>query len=129
MSGRLSEAYATKCAQAPGARVSCGPSVNPDVPPHAQSAVAANEPHSRANPRPRPRAHGVTHKNTRHTARFTVIGGHLAQHPELSLVATAPAVHIQSLPDDTPVDIKTLADRCRRRPRPSAAAPGSVSLT
>ncbi|MGX4691071.1 helix-turn-helix domain-containing protein [Streptomyces sp. JNUCC 63] len=89
---------------------------NPSVPPHAQSAVAANEahePHSRANPRTsaRPRAYGVTHDNTRHTTRFTVIGNHLAQHPDLSLLAIGPACHIQSLPAGAPVDIKTLADR------------------
>jgi hypothetical protein len=90
---------------------------DPSVPPHAQSAVAANEPHSRANPRTgtrtpsRRRAYGVTHDNTRHTARFTVIGNDLAQHPEMSLVAIALAVHIQSLPSNAPVDIKTLADR------------------
>jgi hypothetical protein len=40
-----------------------------------------------------------------------VIGNHLAQHPELSLVAIALAVHIQSLPSNTLVDIKTLATR------------------
>ncbi|MEU5089461.1 helix-turn-helix domain-containing protein [Streptomyces sp. NPDC021356] len=88
---------------------------NPSVPPHAQSAVAANEPPSRANTRTRTRpgrhTYGVTHDNTRHTTRFTVIGNHLAQHPELSLVAIALAVHIQSLPAHAPVDIKTLADR------------------
>ncbi|MET7380925.1 helix-turn-helix domain-containing protein [Streptomyces sp. NPDC005526] len=86
---------------------------DPSVPPHAQSAVAADEPPSRANPRTRtrPRAYGVTHDNTRHTTRFTVIGNHLAQHPELSLVAIALAVHIQSLPTNAPVDIKTLAAR------------------
>ncbi|MFF8940865.1 helix-turn-helix domain-containing protein [Streptomyces sp. NPDC014864] len=88
---------------------------DPSVPPHAQSAVAASEPPSRANPRtrtrPRPHAYGVTHDNTRHTTRFTVIGNHLAQHPELSLVAIALAVHIQSLPSNAPVDIKTLAER------------------
>ncbi|MFF8591428.1 helix-turn-helix domain-containing protein [Streptomyces sp. NPDC015220] len=88
---------------------------NPSVPPHAQSAVAANEPPARANSRThiRPGRHtyGVTHDNTRHTTRFTVIGNHLAQHPELSLVAIALAVHIQSLPTHAPVDIKTLADR------------------
>ncbi|MGW5124371.1 helix-turn-helix domain-containing protein [Streptomyces sp. NPDC004069] len=89
---------------------------NPSVPPRAQSAVAANEanePHSRANPRTRtrPRAYGVTHDNTRHTTRFTVIGNHLAQHPDLSLVAIALAVHIQSLPANAPVDIRTLAER------------------
>ncbi|MFB7595503.1 helix-turn-helix domain-containing protein [Streptomyces sp. NPDC056160] len=88
---------------------------NPSVPPHAQSAVAADEPPSRANPRTRTRpgrhTYGVTHDNTRHTTRFTVIGNDLAQHPELSLVAIALAVHIQSLPAHAPVDIKTLADR------------------
>ncbi|MET7380778.1 helix-turn-helix domain-containing protein [Streptomyces sp. NPDC005526] len=86
---------------------------DPSVPPHAQSAVAADEPPSRANPRTRtrPRAYGVTHDNTRHTTRFTVIGNHLAQHAELSLVAIALAVHIQSLPSNAPVDIKTLAER------------------
>ncbi|POX48677.1 helix-turn-helix domain-containing protein [Streptomyces sp. Ru72] len=83
------------------------------MPPHAQSAVVANEPHSRANPRTRARrsAYGVIHENTRHTTRFTVIGNHLAQHPELSLVAIALAVHIQSLPSNAPVDIRTLAER------------------
>ncbi|MGW5665544.1 helix-turn-helix domain-containing protein [Streptomyces sp. NPDC003758] len=86
---------------------------DPSVPPHAQSAVAANEPHSRANPRTLARrgAYGVIHDNARHTTRFTVIGNHLAQHPELSLVAIALAVHIQSLPSNAPVDIKTLAER------------------
>jgi hypothetical protein len=86
---------------------------DPSVPPHTQSAVAANEPHSRANPRTLARrgAYGVIHENTRHTTRFTVIGNHLAQHPELSLVAIALAVHIQSLPSNASVDIKTLAER------------------
>ncbi|MEV6736130.1 helix-turn-helix domain-containing protein [Streptomyces sp. NPDC051104] len=86
---------------------------DPSVPAHAQSAVAADEPHSRANARTRARrsAYGVIHENTRHTTRFTVIGNHLAQHPELSLVAIALAVHIQSLPSNAPVDIKTLAER------------------
>ncbi|MGW1258073.1 helix-turn-helix domain-containing protein [Streptomyces sp. NPDC002513] len=86
---------------------------DPSVPPHVQSAVATNEPHSLAKPRTRtrPSAYGVTHENARHTTRFTVIGNHLAQHPELSLVAIALAVHIQSLPSNAPVDIKTLAER------------------
>ncbi|MGR6972120.1 helix-turn-helix domain-containing protein [Streptomyces cynarae] len=86
---------------------------NPSVPPHAQSAVAADEPHSRATRRTPARrsAYGVIHENTRHTTRFTVIGNHLAQHPELSLVAIALAVHIQSLPSNAPVDIRTLAER------------------
>ncbi|WP_129307404.1 helix-turn-helix domain-containing protein [Streptomyces sp. L2] len=88
--------------------------VNPSVPPRAQSAIAANEvnePPSRGNSRRRGHAYGVTHDNSRHTTRFTVIGNHLAQHAELSLVAIALAVHIQSLPTNAPVDIKTLAER------------------
>ncbi len=40
-----------------------------------------------------------------------VIGNHLTQHPELSLVAIGLACHIQSLPTGTPVDIKSLAAR------------------
>ena len=54
---------------------------------------------------------GVVHDNSRHTSRFTVIGNHLAQHPELSGLAIGIAVHIQSLPTGAPVDIKTLAAR------------------
>lgn len=60
---------------------------------------------------PRRHAYGVTHDNTRHTTRFTVIGNHLAQHTQLSLVAIGLAAHIQSLPNNAPVDIKTLAER------------------
>ncbi|MFC5152929.1 helix-turn-helix domain-containing protein [Streptomyces amakusaensis] len=56
-------------------------------------------------------SYGVTHANSRHTTRFTVIGNHLAQHPELSLLAIGLAVHIQSLPTGARVDIKTLAAR------------------
>ncbi|WP_234375513.1 helix-turn-helix domain-containing protein [Streptomyces sp. CB01373] len=97
---------------------------DPSVPPHAQSAVAADEPHSRANPRTRtrPRGYGVTHDNTRHTTRFTVIGNHLAQHPELSGLAIGLAVHIQSLPTGAPVDIKTLTARFPEGPTRIAAA-------
>jgi hypothetical protein len=84
---------------------------NPSAPPRSQSAVTADAHPSRANSHPRPRAFGVTHENTRHTARFTVIGNHLAQHPELSLVAIALAVHIQSLPTGARVDIRSLAER------------------
>ncbi len=54
---------------------------------------------------------GVTHDNTHHTTRFTVIGNHLAQHPELSLLAIGLSVHIQSLPAGARVDIKTLVAR------------------
>ncbi|WP_069762810.1 DNA-binding protein [Streptomyces sp. LUP47B] len=54
---------------------------------------------------------GVTHINVPHTTRFTVVGNHLAQHRQLSLTAIGLALHIQSLPDEARVDIKTLADR------------------
>ncbi|MDQ0788593.1 helix-turn-helix domain-containing protein [Streptomyces sp. B3I8] len=88
---------------------------NPSAPTRPQSADTADKPPSRAHShpgrRPGPRAFGVTHENTRHTSRFTVIGNHLAQHPELSLIAIALAVHIQSLPSNALVDIKTLATR------------------
>ncbi|WP_336321283.1 helix-turn-helix domain-containing protein [Streptomyces lavendofoliae] len=54
---------------------------------------------------------GVVHVKAHHTSRFTVVGNHLAQHGELSLVAIGLAVHIQSLPDGAKVGIKALADR------------------
>ncbi|MFC8245261.1 helix-turn-helix domain-containing protein [Streptomyces chartreusis] len=75
---------------------------NPSAPSRAQSRIAGeNHPH----------AGGVIHDNTRHTTRFTVIGNHLAQHPELSGLAIGLGVHIQSLPAGARVDIKTLAAR------------------
>lgn len=54
---------------------------------------------------------GVVHINSRHTACFTVVGNHLAQHRGLSLVAIALAVHIQSLPAGARIGVKVLADR------------------
>lgn len=54
---------------------------------------------------------GITHINTKHTTRYTVVGNHLTQHRELSLTAIGLACHIQSLPSGTRVDIKTLAAR------------------
>jgi hypothetical protein len=54
---------------------------------------------------------GVIHENEPHTENFTVVGNHLLQHPELSLLAIGLAVHIQSLPAGAPVGIKTLAGR------------------
>ncbi|KOX23756.1 MULTISPECIES: DNA-binding protein [unclassified Streptomyces] len=57
------------------------------------------------------RAGGVIHENVRHTTRFTVVGNHLSQHAELSLLAIGLAVHIQSLPGGSPVDIKSLTRR------------------
>ncbi|MFC7262928.1 helix-turn-helix domain-containing protein [Streptomyces lutosisoli] len=82
------------------------------VPPRAQSRLAANKHPNRRHPRSGGSGHGgLTHDNTRHTTRFTVIGNHLAQHPELSLLAIGLAVHLQSLPNGARVDIKTLAAR------------------
>ncbi|WP_316769477.1 helix-turn-helix domain-containing protein [Streptomyces sasae] len=52
---------------------------------------------------------GVIHVNEPHTENFTVVGNHLLQHPELSLMAIGLAVHIQSLPAGSPIGIKTLA--------------------
>ncbi|MFR0353377.1 helix-turn-helix domain-containing protein [Streptomyces sediminimaris] len=75
---------------------------NPSAPSRARSRITGkNHPH----------AGGLVHDNARHTARFTVIGNHLAQHPELSALAIGLAVHIQSLPSGARVDIKTLAAR------------------
>lgn len=54
---------------------------------------------------------GVIHINVRHTAGFTVIGNHLAQHRGLSLVAIGLAAHIQSLPAGSKIGIKRLAER------------------
>ncbi|MGW6732625.1 helix-turn-helix domain-containing protein [Streptomyces sp. NPDC055013] len=75
---------------------------NPSAPLRAQSPIAGkNHPH----------AGGLIHDNARHTTRFTVIGNHLAQHPELSGLAIGLGVYIQSLPAGARVDIKTLAAR------------------
>ncbi|MGW8490814.1 hypothetical protein [Streptomyces sp. NPDC055886] len=54
---------------------------------------------------------GVLHAVIPHTSRFTIVGNHLAQHAELSLVAIGIGVHIQSLPAGGEVGIKTLAAR------------------
>ncbi|MDX3575717.1 MULTISPECIES: helix-turn-helix domain-containing protein [unclassified Streptomyces] len=83
---------------------------NPSAPTHAQSRTGEENPppgdaHAETHPA------GVVHDNARHTTRFTVIGNHLAQHPDLSGLAIGLAVHIQSLPSGTKVDIKTLAAR------------------
>ncbi|GAA4073804.1 helix-turn-helix domain-containing protein [Streptomyces hundungensis] len=73
---------------------------NPSVPPRSSSRVPDGTTHS-----------GVVHANTRHTSRYTVVGNHLAQHRELSLLAIGLAVHIQSLPAGARIGIKVLADR------------------
>ncbi|MFB7075330.1 helix-turn-helix domain-containing protein, partial [Streptomyces sp. NPDC056290] len=79
---------------------------NPSAPPRAQSADGGNPPPSRHRT-----TGGVIHDNTRHTTRFAVIGNHLTQHAELSLLAIGLGCHIQSLPAGAPVDIKSLAAR------------------
>ncbi|WP_406113638.1 helix-turn-helix domain-containing protein [Streptomyces sp. NBC_01014] len=56
-------------------------------------------------------ASGVVHINSHHTSRYTVVGNHLVQHRELSLLAIGLAVHIQSLPAGAKIGIKVLADR------------------
>ncbi|MDT9681733.1 helix-turn-helix domain-containing protein [Streptomyces sp. TRM76323] len=76
---------------------------HPSASPHAPLRIAGK--------RPAHHSSGVVHVNTRHTSRFTVIGNHLTQHEELSLLAIGLAVHIQSLPTGSRVDIKTLAAR------------------
>ncbi|MFC8984896.1 helix-turn-helix domain-containing protein [Streptomyces sp. NPDC057115] len=89
---------------------------NPSAPPRAQSAADRNP------PRPRHRTGGVIHENTRHTTRFVVIGNHLTQHAELSLLAIGLGCHIQSLPAGAPVDIKSLTARFAEGPTRIAAA-------
>ncbi|MEU7717924.1 helix-turn-helix domain-containing protein [Streptomyces tibetensis] len=83
---------------------------DPSVPPHAQARVAGNK-HPNRRPGTAHRGGGLQHDNTRHTTRFTVIGNHLAQHTELSLLAIGLGTHLQSLSKGAPADIKTLAAR------------------
>ncbi|MFG2886865.1 helix-turn-helix domain-containing protein [Streptomyces sp. NPDC048297] len=65
-----------------------------------------------ASPHPKTRpSSGVTHVNEPHHDNFTVVGNHLAQHAELSLVAIGLALHVQSLPEGAPIGIKALAAR------------------
>ncbi|MFF1489345.1 helix-turn-helix domain-containing protein [Streptomyces sp. NPDC058319] len=76
--------------------------------PHAPSRTAGDKYPNRRRPRT---GGGLVHDNTRHTTRFTVIGNHLAQHSELSLLAIGLGVHLQSLPRGARADIKSLAAR------------------
>ncbi|MFC7883768.1 helix-turn-helix domain-containing protein [Streptomyces sp. NPDC057376] len=78
---------------------------NPNAPSHAQSAPADNPTRTRHH------GGGITHDNTRHTTRFVVIGNHLAQHKELSLLAIGLSCHLQSLPTGAGADIKSLTAR------------------
>ncbi|WP_241833229.1 helix-turn-helix domain-containing protein [Streptomyces caatingaensis] len=54
---------------------------------------------------------GVVHIRHRHTTHFTVVGNHLAQHRDLSLVAIGIGVYVQSLPDGATIGIKDLTRR------------------
>ncbi|WP_437026643.1 helix-turn-helix domain-containing protein [Streptomyces sp. enrichment culture] len=83
---------------------------NPSVRPHAQARVAGDKQPDR-RPGTARRTGGLQHDNTRHTTRFTVIGNHLAQHRELSLLAIGLGTHLQSLPKGAAADIKTLTAR------------------
>ncbi|WP_415950717.1 helix-turn-helix domain-containing protein [Streptomyces sp. KLOTTS4A1] len=67
-------------------------------------------------------ASGIRHVYRRHPDRFTVVGNHLAQHPELSLTAIGLGTHIQSLPEGAKVSIKCLAGRFREGEVSIAAA-------
>ncbi|MGW4023835.1 helix-turn-helix domain-containing protein [Streptomyces sp. NPDC005009] len=80
---------------------------NPSVPSHAQARAAGNKHPNRVHRT----TGGLQHDNTRHTTRFTVIGNHLAQHQQLSLLAIGLGTHLQSLPKGAPADIKSLAAR------------------
>ncbi|MEV5700521.1 helix-turn-helix domain-containing protein [Streptomyces anthocyanicus] len=89
---------------------------NTSAPPRAQSAPADNP------TRPRRHGGGLTHDNTRHTTRFVVIGNHLVQHKELSLLAIGLGCHLQSLPTGAGADIKSLTARFPEGPTRIAAA-------
>ncbi|CAM5721873.1 Helix-turn-helix domain-containing protein OS=Streptomyces tendae OX=1932 GN=GUR47_17295 PE=4 SV=1 [Streptomyces tendae] len=89
---------------------------NPSAPPRAQSAPAADPTRTGRHSR------GITHDNTRHTTRFVVIGNHLVQHKELSLLAIGLGCHLQSLPTGAGADIKSLAARFPEGPTRIAAA-------
>ncbi|MGW5900894.1 helix-turn-helix domain-containing protein [Streptomyces althioticus] len=80
---------------------------NPSVPLRTPTRVAGNKHPNRVHRT----TGGLEHDNTRHTTRFVVIGNHLAQHPELSLLAIGLGTHLQSLPKGAPADIKTLVAR------------------
>jgi DNA-binding MarR family transcriptional regulator len=54
---------------------------------------------------------GVLKVNEFQQPGFTIVGDHLAQHRELSLTAIGLGAHIQSLPEGSPVDIRTLAEK------------------
>ncbi|MFI0238302.1 helix-turn-helix domain-containing protein [Streptomyces sp. NPDC016845] len=75
-----------------------------------QTNARSNTP-ARTSPEDPRQGYGIVHENTRHHARFTVVGNHLAQHRELSGLAIGLAVHIQSLPAGSRADVRSLAAR------------------
>lgn len=54
---------------------------------------------------------GVTHVRAYQSGQYVVVGNHLAQHRQLSLTAIGLATHIFSVPEGTPVDIRSLTER------------------
>ncbi len=80
---------------------------NPSAPPRAQARLTGKNHPDRAHRT----TGGLQHDNSPHTTRFTVIGNHLAQHRQLSLLAIGLGVHLQSLPKGAPADIKSLSAR------------------
>lgn len=73
--------------------------------------MTVRQPIAPSRSRSGPSGSGVGHVTERHHDHFTVVGNHLAQHPDLSLVAIGLATHIQSLPQGSPVGIKAIAAR------------------
>ncbi|MFG3346976.1 helix-turn-helix domain-containing protein [Streptomyces sp. NPDC048018] len=59
---------------------------------------------------PRPST-GLVHRNVHHGTHYTVVGNHLAQHRELTLVARGLALLLQSLPAGSAVGVKAIAAR------------------
>lgn len=90
---------------------------NPSAPSRAQSAVVGNPTRSRQHG-----SGGIIHENTRHTTRFVVVGNHLVQHEEMSLLAIGLGCHLQSLPSGASADIKSLTSRFPEGPTRIAAA-------
>ncbi|MFB7863996.1 helix-turn-helix domain-containing protein [Streptomyces sp. NPDC056069] len=54
-------------------------------------------------------ASGLVHRNVHHATHYTVVGNHLAQHRELTLVARGLALLLQSLPAGSAVGVKAIA--------------------
>ncbi len=96
----------------------------PGLPSHCEGLTNEEEvtfPMAETKPSPAPRPNqgvrrsaipsGVTHVRTYQSGQYVVVGNHLAQHHELSLTAIGLATHMLSVPEGTPVDIRSLAER------------------